>query len=157
MLAPTQSLSSPSLPYFPSLLPSPPPPSSPPPRSYRASSTHGVGAASSLVNAFHMIKDVQKRFKTREQEKREMEGIVEQEALVLNTMKGNPRLKDLYMRPVIGSRRVQVYCGTPPVRTLLKCGHLRIPASFPIEYFKPRNRNTSLNRTLYVPQRSHCI
>lgn len=75
--------------------------------SYRASSTHGGGAASSLVNMFHTIKDVQKKFKTREQEKREMEGVVEQEALVLNTTKGNPRLKDLYMRPVIGSRRVQ--------------------------------------------------
>jgi nucleosome binding factor SPN SPT16 subunit len=75
--------------------------------SYRASSTHGVSAASSLVNVFHTIKEVQKRFKTREQEKREMEGVVEQEALILNTMKGNPRLKDLYMRPVIGSRRVQ--------------------------------------------------
>ena len=37
-----------------------------------------------------------------------MEGIIEQEALIINTMKGNPRLKDLYMRPVIGSRRVQV-------------------------------------------------
>ena len=80
----------------------------PPRRSYRASSTHGVSAASSLVNVFHTIKEIQKRFKTREQEKRELEGVVEQEALVLNTMKGNPRLKDLYMRPVIGSRRVQV-------------------------------------------------
>ena len=80
----------------------------PPRRSYRASSTHGVSAASSLVNVFHTIKEVQKRFRTREQEKRELEGVVEQEALVLNTMKGNPRLKDLYMRPVIGSRRVQV-------------------------------------------------
>ena len=71
-------------------------------------STHGSGAASSLVNVFHLIKDVQKKFKTREQERREMEGVVEQEALMLNTTKGNPRLKDLYMRPVIGSRRVQV-------------------------------------------------
>ena len=67
-----------------------------------------MGAASGLVNIFHTIKEVQKRFKTREQERREMEGVVEQEALVLNTMKGNPRLKDLYMRPVIGSRRVGV-------------------------------------------------
>ena len=33
---------------------------------------------------------------------------MEQESLVLSTNKGNARLKDLYMRPVIGSRRVQV-------------------------------------------------
>ena len=37
-----------------------------------------------------------------------MQGYIEQDALVLNTSKGNPRLRDLYMRPVIGSRRIQV-------------------------------------------------
>ena len=36
------------------------------------------------------------------------QGYVEQESLVLSSNKGNARLKDLYMRPVIGSRRVQV-------------------------------------------------
>ena len=36
------------------------------------------------------------------------QGYVEQDALVLSITKGNPRLKDLYMRPVIGSRRIQV-------------------------------------------------
>ena len=39
------------------------------------------------------------------------QGYVEQESLVLSTNKGNARLKDLYMRPVIGSRRVQVWWG----------------------------------------------
>ena len=33
---------------------------------------------------------------------------MEQATLVLNTSKGNPRLKDLYMRPIIGARRFQV-------------------------------------------------
>ena len=33
---------------------------------------------------------------------------MEQASLVLNTSKGNPRLKDLYMRPIIGTRRFQV-------------------------------------------------
>ena len=118
--------------------------------SFRASSKHGSeGAGSSLVHAFNLIKDVQKTFKTREQEKKELEvcartrreerlgrgsgksegyarrerkrererhnlvhinslqGYVEQDALVLSITKGNPRLKDLYMRPVIGSRRIQ--------------------------------------------------
>ena len=43
-------------------------------RSFRASSKHGSeGAATSLVHAFNLIKDVQKTFKTREQEKKELE------------------------------------------------------------------------------------
>ena len=43
-------------------------------RSFRASSKHGSeGAGSSLVHAFNLIKDVQKTFKTREQEKKELE------------------------------------------------------------------------------------
>jgi hypothetical protein len=42
--------------------------------SFRASSKHGSdGAATSLVHAFNLIKDVQKTFKTREQEKKELE------------------------------------------------------------------------------------
>ena len=42
-------------------------------RSFRAGSKHGTGAGSGLVHVFNLIKDVQKRFKTREQEKKEME------------------------------------------------------------------------------------
>ena len=60
------------------------------------------------MNIFHSIKELQKKFRTREQEKRELEGYQEQDALVINSSKGNPRLKDLFMRPVIGARRVQV-------------------------------------------------
>jgi len=41
--------------------------------SFRASSKHGSGAGASLVHVFNLIKDVQKKFKTREQEKRELE------------------------------------------------------------------------------------
>ena len=42
--------------------------------SFRASSKHGSeGAGSSLVHAFNLIKDVQKTFKQREQEKKELE------------------------------------------------------------------------------------
>ena len=41
--------------------------------SFRAGSKHGSGAGSGLVHVFNLIKDVQKRFKTREQEKKEME------------------------------------------------------------------------------------
>lgn len=37
-----------------------------------------------------------------------VQGYVEQDNLILNTTKGQPRLRDLYMRPVIGSRRIQV-------------------------------------------------
>ena len=102
-------------------------------RSLRSVSSGPSSAASNFGQAFQAIKEVQKGFKTREAEKREMEvfimtiddvhmyivivvllqilyrqGVVEQASLVLNTSRGNPRLKDLYMRPVIGSRRIQV-------------------------------------------------
>jgi nucleosome binding factor SPN SPT16 subunit len=101
--------------------------------SLRSVSSGPSSAASNFGQAFQAIKEVQKGFKTREAEKREMEvfimtiddvhmyivivvllqilyrqGVVEQASLVLNTSRGNPRLKDLYMRPVIGSRRIQV-------------------------------------------------
>ena len=42
-------------------------------RSFPAISKHGSWAGASLVHVFNLIKDVQKRFKTREQEKRELE------------------------------------------------------------------------------------
>lgn len=74
--------------------------------SFRSSSKH-TAAASNMMSVFQLIKEVQKKFRARESEKKELEGYVEQESLVLSTNKGNARLKDLYMRPVIGSRRVQ--------------------------------------------------
>lgn len=49
---------------------------------------------------------MQKRFKTREAEEREKEDLVKQDTLVLSTNKGNPKLKDLYIRPNIVTKRM---------------------------------------------------
>lgn len=62
--------------------------------------------SSNLNTAFRLIKEVQKKFKTREAEEREKEGIVKQDTLVLSSNKGNPKLKDLYIRPNIYSKRI---------------------------------------------------
>lgn len=77
--------------------------------SFRGSNSHTglTGSGINLTSVYNLIKDVQKGFRTREQEKKELEGYKEQDHLVLSSTKGNPRLKDLYMRPLIGSRRVQ--------------------------------------------------
>jgi len=61
--------------------------------------------SSNLNNAFRLIKDVQKRFKTREAEEKEKEGVIKQEDLIIHQSKGNPRLKDIYMRPSLTSRK----------------------------------------------------
>lgn len=66
-----------------------------------------ISAPSSNLNtAFRLIKEVQKRFKTREAEEREKEDLVKQDTLVLSQNKGNPKLKDLYIRPNIVSKRM---------------------------------------------------
>ncbi|CAG2163756.1 unnamed protein product [Oppiella nova] len=66
-----------------------------------------ISAPSSNLNtAFRLIKEVQKKFKTREAEEREKEGIVKQDTLVLSQNKGNPKLKDLYIRPNIITKRI---------------------------------------------------
>lgn len=66
-----------------------------------------ISAPSSNLNtAFRLIKEVQKKFKTREAEEREKEGIVKQATLILSQNKGNPKLKDLYIRPNIYSKRI---------------------------------------------------
>lgn len=62
--------------------------------------------SSNLQTAFRLIKDVQKKFKTREAEEREKEGIVKQDLLQVSNNKGNPKLKDLYMRPNVFSKRI---------------------------------------------------
>lgn len=114
-----------------------------------------LAPSTNLNNAFRMIKDVQKKFKTREAEEKEKEvnqltvcilfysfpfvgislytfcyrnllykyyknvkkilnvlsffqGIVKQEDLIIHTSKGNPRLKDLYIRPSLTSRKCTV-------------------------------------------------
>ncbi|VDI07180.1 Hypothetical predicted protein [Mytilus galloprovincialis] len=77
---------------------------------YRSSNTKEPGEISApslnLNTAFRLIKEVQKKFKTREAEEREKEGIVKQDTLVINPNRGNPKLKDLYIRPNIVSKRI---------------------------------------------------
>ncbi|GAB6025748.1 splicing associated factor Dre4 [Chamberlinius hualienensis] len=66
-----------------------------------------ISAPSSNLNtAFRLIKEVQKKFKSREAEEREREGIVKQDSLVISNNKGNPKLKDLYIRPNIVTKRI---------------------------------------------------
>ncbi|MEE6525326.1 hypothetical protein FKM82_025251, partial [Ascaphus truei] len=78
---------------------------------YRASNMKTPGDPSvpavNLQNAFRIIKEVQKRYKTREAEEKEKEGIVKQDSLVINLNRSNPKLKDLYIRPNIAQKRMQ--------------------------------------------------
>ncbi len=62
--------------------------------------------SANLNNAFRLIKEVQKKFKTREAEEKEKEDLVKQDTLIISTNKGNPKLKDLYMRPTIVNKRM---------------------------------------------------
>lgn len=78
---------------------------------YRASNLKTPGDTSvpstNLQNAFRIIKEVQKRYKTREAEEKQKEGIVKQDSLVINLNRSNPKLKDLYIRPNIAQKRMQ--------------------------------------------------
>uniref|UniRef100_A0A8C3HFK9 FACT complex subunit n=1 Tax=Chrysemys picta bellii TaxID=8478 RepID=A0A8C3HFK9_CHRPI len=78
---------------------------------YRASNMKTPGEqtvpALNLQNAFRIIKEVQKRYKTREAEEKEKEGIVKQDSLIINLNRSNPKLKDLYIRPNIAQKRMQ--------------------------------------------------
>ncbi|CAG9854847.1 unnamed protein product [Phyllotreta striolata] len=62
--------------------------------------------SSNLNTAFRLIKEVQRKFKTREAEEKEKEDLVKQDTLVLSQNKGNPKLKDLYIRPNIVTKRM---------------------------------------------------
>ncbi|XP_003747374.1 FACT complex subunit SPT16 [Galendromus occidentalis] len=62
--------------------------------------------SSNLNTVCQLIKTVQKKWKTREAEKREQEGIVKQDALVLSNNKGNPKVKDIFIRPNIHAKRI---------------------------------------------------
>ncbi|VIO99589.1 metallopeptidase family M24 containing protein [Brugia malayi] len=77
---------------------------------YRSSNLkeHGeVTAPSSNLNtAYRLIKEMQKKFRTQEAEEREKEGAVKQDKLILSTAKGNPKLKDLFVRPNIITKRI---------------------------------------------------
>jgi len=76
-------------------------------RSSNAKEPGEISAPSSNLNtAFRIIKEVQKKFKTREAEEREKEGVMKQDTLIVNPNRGNPKLKDLYIRPNIVSKRI---------------------------------------------------
>lgn len=62
--------------------------------------------SANLNNALRLIKEMQKRFRTLEAEEREKEGAVKQDKLILTQNKGNPRLKDLYVRPNIIAKKI---------------------------------------------------
>lgn len=59
-----------------------------------------------LNTAFRLIKDIQKKYKTREAEEKEKSDLVEQDNLHVSSAKGNPKLKDLYIRPNIVQKRL---------------------------------------------------
>lgn len=77
---------------------------------YRSTNVKELGEitapSANLNTAFRMIKEVQKKFRTREAEEREKEGIVKQDTLVLSSNKGNPKLKDLFIRPNVFTKRI---------------------------------------------------
>ena len=51
-----------------------------------------------VIPCLRLIKDIQKKYKTREAEEKEKADLVEQDNLVVASGKGNPKLKDLYIR-----------------------------------------------------------
>lgn len=66
-----------------------------------------ISAPSSNLNtACRLIKELQKKFKTREMEEKEKADLVEQDTLIISQGKGNPKLKDLYIKPNIVQKRL---------------------------------------------------
>ena len=59
-----------------------------------------------LNTAFKLIKDIQKKYRAREAEDKEKADLVEQDSLMVSSAKGNPKLKDLYIRPNIVQKRL---------------------------------------------------
>ncbi|TKR75723.1 hypothetical protein L596_016975 [Steinernema carpocapsae] len=78
--------------------------------SYRSSNQKEPGeitaTGENLSTAFRLIKEMQKRYRTQEAEEREREGAVKQDKLILSTAKGNPKLKDLSVRPNIIQKKI---------------------------------------------------
>ncbi|KRX92343.1 FACT complex subunit spt16, partial [Trichinella pseudospiralis] len=62
--------------------------------------------SANLREAYFKIKEVQKAFKARETEARDKQGIVQQDRLIICTNRVNPRLKDLFIRPNIVTKRI---------------------------------------------------
>jgi len=77
---------------------------------YRATNIKEPGEytapSANLDTAFKLIKDIQKNYKAREAEEKEKADLVEQDTLQISSGKGNPRLKDLYIRPNIVQKRL---------------------------------------------------
>lgn len=77
---------------------------------YRSSNIKEPGEinppSNNLSTAYRLIKEMQKKFRTQEAEEREKEGAVKQDKLILSSAKGNPKLKDLFVRPNIIAKRV---------------------------------------------------
>lgn len=62
-----------------------------------------------LQTAYRLIKELQKRYRTMEAEQREKEGAIKQDKLIVSTSKGNPKLKEIFVRPNIVSKRIMGY------------------------------------------------
>lgn len=62
--------------------------------------------AQNLNDSLMAIKAVQKKFKTRVDEEKELEGVVKQDILITSTNKVGPKLKDLYIRPNLHQKRI---------------------------------------------------
>ena len=56
--------------------------------------------SSNLNTAFRLIKEIQKKYKTREAEEKEKADLVEQDNLVINQSKGYPKLKVCTIQPL---------------------------------------------------------
>ncbi|CAF3511935.1 unnamed protein product [Rotaria sordida] len=63
-------------------------------------------ASNNLSHVHKLILETQKKFKDQEQERKQMEGVVKQAALILNPSKTNPKLKDLYIRPSLANKKI---------------------------------------------------
>lgn len=74
-----------------------------------------------LNNAFRLIKELQRQYKTREAEVKELKNFVEQEELVLNRSKNQIRINDLFIRPTLGA-------SWPPTQSTAKQGPPRSQA-----------------------------
>lgn len=59
-----------------------------------------------LNTAARLLKEIQKRMRTRQQEEKEKKGLVKQDKLVINPNFRGARLKSLYMRPSLGQKRM---------------------------------------------------
>uniref|UniRef100_A0AC35UB63 FACT complex subunit n=1 Tax=Rhabditophanes sp. KR3021 TaxID=114890 RepID=A0AC35UB63_9BILA len=80
---------------------------------YRSSNLKEPGEinapSSNLENSFRFIKEMQKKFKNKEAEELEAEGTIKQDKLIISNSKNNPKLKDLFVRPVIAAKKVTGY------------------------------------------------